>query len=158
MIERAFIDTNVFIYAFEKTKSQKKLKAVELIKNKTIHFSTSIQVLNEFVSATVKKDLLPKEEAVKTALLIENDFEIFPLDRHVFIKGMEIFKDKKNHVSLWDSLIMASAILNECDILYSEDMQHNFVIENVTIKNPFLEEIEEQEDNEQSEIKNGAND
>jgi predicted nucleic acid-binding protein len=138
MIERAFIDTNIFIYAFEKSKSQKKLKAVELMKNANIHFSTSIQVLNEFVNATVKKDLLPKEEAVETALLIENDFEIFPLDRAVSVKGMEIFIGKKSHVSLWDSLIIAAAILNECDVLYSEDMQHNFVIRNVTIKNPFL--------------------
>jgi predicted nucleic acid-binding protein len=60
MIERAFIDTNIFIYAFEKSKSQKKLKAFELIKNENIHFSTSIQVLNEFVSATVKKKFTSK--------------------------------------------------------------------------------------------------
>lgn len=55
MTERAFIDTNVFIYAFEKSKTKKKKKAVKLIKNHKINTITSVQVLNEFVSATVKK-------------------------------------------------------------------------------------------------------
>lgn len=141
MIESAFIDTNVFIYAFEKSHTPKKLKAVELIKNKNLRFSTSIQVLNEFVNATVKKDLLSKDEAVETALMIESEFDIVSLDRAVFIKGMEIFRAGNIHASLWDSLIIASAMLNECDILYSEDMQHNFVIENITIKNPFLSDL-----------------
>jgi predicted nucleic acid-binding protein len=138
MIERAFIDTNIFIYAFETGQSPKKSKAFKLIKNKNIRFSTSIQVLNEFVSATVKKELLSKDKAVDTALLMEKDFDVVPLDRAVFLKGMEIFKDKNIFLSLWDSLIVASAVLNECDVLYSEDMHHNYKIENVTIKNPFL--------------------
>jgi predicted nucleic acid-binding protein len=89
MIESAFIDTNVFIYAFEKSHTPKKLKAVELIKNKNLRFSTSIQVLNEFVNATVKKDLLSKNEAVETAFIIESEFDIMPLDRAVFIIGVE---------------------------------------------------------------------
>jgi predicted nucleic acid-binding protein len=141
MTESAFIDTNVFIYAFEKSYTPKKLKAVELIKNKNIRFSTSIQVLNEFVNATVKKGLLSKDEAVETALIIENEFDIVPLDRAVFINGMEIFRDGNINASLWDSLIISSAILNGCEILYSEDMQHNFVIENITIRNPFLDDL-----------------
>ena len=142
MIESAFIDTNVFIYAFEKNQTPKKSKAVELIKNKNLRLSTSIQVLNEFVNATVKKNLLSKDEAVETALIIENEFEIVPLDRAVFIKGMEIFKAENIYASLWDSLIIASAILNGCAILYSEDLQPNFVIENITIKNPFLNTLQ----------------
>ena len=138
MIEKAFIDTNIFIYAFEKSTSRKKGKAVELIRSEEIFNVTSIQVLNEFVSATVKKKLLSKNEAVETALLIESEFDVIPLDSQVFLKGMEIFKNDHIHVSLWDSFIIAAAVLSKCDTIYSEDMQHNFVVENVNIKNPLI--------------------
>ena len=38
-----------------------------------------------------------------------------------------------------DSLMISSALLNNCNILYSEDLQHNQLIENqLQIINPFL--------------------
>jgi len=41
--------------------------------------------------------------------------------------------------SWWDSLILASALENNCEMVYSEDMQHNQIIENtLKIVNPFL--------------------
>lgn len=138
MIEKAFIDTNIFVYAFEKEGTAKKKKALELIKNEDIYFIISVQVLNEFVSATIKKGLLPKGEAIETALLIEEDFEVTPLDKAVFLKAMGIYRGSNIQVSLWDSLIIASAVLNKCSVLYSEDMQHQFEIEGLKIINPFF--------------------
>ena len=45
----------------------------------------------------------------------------------------------KYQYSFYDSLIIASAIEAECQILYSEDMQHNQFIEGkLKIINPFL--------------------
>ena len=44
----------------------------------------------------------------------------------------------KYSLSFWDSLIVASALENNCTTLYSEDMQHQQVIDNqLTIINPF---------------------
>ena len=41
--------------------------------------------------------------------------------------------------SYWDSLIVSSAIESKCSILYSEDMQHNQIInERLKILNPFF--------------------
>jgi predicted nucleic acid-binding protein len=138
MTKKAFIDTNIFIYAFENEKTPKKKKALKLIKNENIHFITSVQVLNEFVSAAVKKGLLSKKRAIELALLIKEDFEVVPVDSPLFSKAMAIYGEDNIDVSLWDSLIVASAILNQCDTLYSEDMQHQFKIENLHILNPFL--------------------
>jgi predicted nucleic acid-binding protein len=43
----------------------------------------------------------------------------------------------KYSVSYWDSLIIASALENVCSTLYSEDMQHQLIIENkLCIINP----------------------
>jgi predicted nucleic acid-binding protein len=41
--------------------------------------------------------------------------------------------------SYWDSLILSAAIESNCNIFYSEDMQHGQVIEGtLTIQNPFF--------------------
>lgn len=39
----------------------------------------------------------------------------------------------------WDSLIISTAINENCSLIYSEDMQHNQSIENkLKILNPFI--------------------
>lgn len=139
MTEKLFIDTNIFIYAFQEGKDKKKQRAIGLIKSEKPSIVTSIQVLNEFIFATIKKGLLSRNKAIETAMQIEKDFEIIPLDRAVFFKGIEIFNELDIQLSLWDSLIIAAAVIGGCDILYSEDMKHNFVVEGVKIFNPFLD-------------------
>ncbi|MCP4754056.1 MAG: PIN domain-containing protein [Proteobacteria bacterium] len=47
---------------------------------------------------------------------------------------------KKYSFSIWDSLIVASAIENNCSILYTEDLQHEQTIDgSLKIANPFIE-------------------
>jgi predicted nucleic acid-binding protein len=47
----------------------------------------------------------------------------------------------KNHkFSYWDSLIIATAINVGAEILYSEDLQHGRIINNLKIINPFQKE------------------
>jgi len=46
---------------------------------------------------------------------------------------------EKYRYSYYDSVIIASALQNNCTVLYSEEMNHNQVIENsLTIINPFM--------------------
>jgi predicted nucleic acid-binding protein len=43
--------------------------------------------------------------------------------------------------SYWDSLLLSSALENNCTTIYSEDMQNGQVIENtLTVVNPFANE------------------
>jgi predicted nucleic acid-binding protein len=45
---------------------------------------------------------------------------------------------KKFKFSFWDSLIASAAVLNNIEIIYSEDFQNNLKIEkNLKILNPF---------------------
>jgi len=46
-------------------------------------------------------------------------------------------KDKRGF-SYWDIAIIAAALSAGCTILYSEDMQHGAMIENLRIHNPFV--------------------
>jgi predicted nucleic acid-binding protein len=40
--------------------------------------------------------------------------------------------------SFYDSVIIAAAIQGECQILYSEDLQHGQSVEGVSVVNPFV--------------------
>ncbi|MBC8485458.1 MAG: hypothetical protein H8D45_05400 [Bacteroidetes bacterium] len=59
--------------------------------------------------------------------------------KHKFAKDFLCWKLKeKYHYSVYDSLILASAIEADCTILFSEDLHHNQLIENkLRIINPF---------------------
>lgn len=54
------------------------------------------------------------------------------------VKNSWDLRNKYNY-SCWDSLILSSAIENDCAILYSEDMHNSHNIENsLKITNPFI--------------------
>ena len=46
---------------------------------------------------------------------------------------------QQQNISFWDSLIVASALENDCSFIYTEDLQHNQIIENkLKVINPFM--------------------
>lgn len=135
MKDRSFIDTNVLIYAFSSSDTEKRRKALELFLKESIP-SISIQVLNEFCNIQRKKFKISFTD-IKTNLgLLLEKTNLYSNS----YKDVKIACDisAKYHYSYYDSLIISSAINNDCKILYSEDMQNNQVIENtLTIINPF---------------------
>jgi predicted nucleic acid-binding protein len=50
-------------------------------------------------------------------------------------KGSEIAE--RSGFSFYDSVIVASALLAECKVLYSEDLQHQVIEKRLTVINPF---------------------
>ena len=67
-----------------------------------------------------------------------NIYDIHLIDQKIIEKALEI--SEKYRYSYWDSLVLASALSSGSSILYSEDMQHNQIIEGkLRILNPFLE-------------------
>jgi predicted nucleic acid-binding protein len=61
---------------------------------------------------------------------------VVALDSPIVLKAMDI--ETRTGLAFWDALIVAASLLSGCDILYSEDMQHDHTIEGLTIVNPFL--------------------
>jgi predicted nucleic acid-binding protein len=128
------IDSNVAIYAF--SKDPRSLVAMDLLSSGP---KISVQVLNEFTSVSLRKRKVAWPEIEEALDIITNlasstravSFEVHDLARLV----AQRFK-----ISFYDSLIIAAALLDECEVLYSEDMQHGMVIDGrLTIANPFLE-------------------
>jgi predicted nucleic acid-binding protein len=135
MSERAFIDTNIFVYAHLQQEGNPKCDAaLALIENlPTVICST--QVLNEYYSAMLKNKVLENLIQDNVEQIIEfSDVTVVQIKT---LRSAHQFR-LKYRFSYWDCLILASAVEMNCAVLYSEDMQHGQVIDGVTrIVNPF---------------------
>lgn len=135
---RVFVDTNIFIYTIltENQAWEKRDKAIALLQSlsdKVVFINT--QVLNEIYSVMLRHEIEEKDIQEKIEVIIrETRLSIIRLKT---IKRCWELRVKYKY-SYWDCLIMASALENQCAVLYSEDMQHQQQIEqSLRIINPF---------------------
>jgi len=134
MKDKIFIDTNVLIYAYSDTEPEKKEIALTVLENDYIIIST--QVINELIWILNKKFDVAIEQLKILISRFWWKFKVTLVNQVTINKALDIAMRYK--YSYWDSLIIASALENECSILYSEDMQHGQVIEDrLKIVNPF---------------------
>ena len=133
----SFIDTNVFIYLFDETSADKRRIAEQLIRQSLENGSgcISYQVVQETINIVTRKLKASPEEARQ---LLDNILE--PLwrvnpSRALFRRGLEI--QARYKFGFYDSLIIAAALDAGCRTLYTEDLQHEQQIEDLTIVNPF---------------------
>jgi len=132
MTAKSFLDTNIILY----TIGQDKLKT-EVARSfvATVPF-VSAQVINECVNVCLRKFGFSREQAYAFADNVMRRTNVLPLDEAVIRKSAEIAI--RQQISNWDALIVAAALLADCDTLYSEDMQHGQVFEgSLTVINPF---------------------
>ena len=135
MKDKIFLDTNIVLYALDKDGVKQQI-AINLLKsNPTI----STQVLNEFSNICIKKLKITIEQVEKFVDVLSSDLNVKVFDVNTIFQALSL-KSKYNF-QYYDSLIVATALENECNILYSEDMQDGLVIEQrLTIINPFKKE------------------
>jgi predicted nucleic acid-binding protein len=135
MSDKVFIDTNILVYFVSDDENKKRI-ARDILLKENINVISS-QIITEFVSITRKKKILPPQDVIHYANEFMDIFEFVLIDRETIKLSFDIFKRYK--LSSWDSLVIASALENDCKILYSEDMQHNLLIDNrLRNVNPFL--------------------
>jgi predicted nucleic acid-binding protein len=129
---REFIDTNIVIYAF--TADHRNERALALLGKGC---AISVQVLNEFANVALRKLGMSWTELDDALALIRTLCPaVLPLDIDAHLLAMEIAKRHK--LSIFDALVIASALQGGCEILWSEDMHHGLVVENrLRIANPF---------------------
>jgi predicted nucleic acid-binding protein len=132
---KIFLDTNVLLYAHDSKDLRKQAIALDLINH--ADFITNAQVLTEYANVCLRKFKFSKIE-VSNALanLVALEKVVATEPRH-FILAEKLIK--RYDFQFFDAIIVASAIANGCEILYSEDLQHKQVIEkSLTIINPFI--------------------
>ena len=132
MTDLIFVDTNVVLYTLGEDKRKKAIARNVLAKHPVL----SSQVINEAVNVCLRRFKFTREQAYAFADAVMRRTDVQAVDEMTIRKSAEIAL--RYQFSNWDSLIIAAALLAKCDILYSEDMQHNQVIEGqLTILNPF---------------------
>jgi predicted nucleic acid-binding protein len=132
---RCFIDTNIWLYAFLETQGSKKsTMARSVIREKDITIST--QIINEVCVNLIKKVQFSEENIQKLIISFYEKYPVIEITKGILLKASEL--RGQNRLSFWDSVIVASALYSNIDVLYSEDMQDGFMGENkLRIVNPF---------------------
>jgi predicted nucleic acid-binding protein len=133
MSGRSFFDTTILIYSI----SSEEPRAAIAEKLLTEGGWTSVQVLNEFAAVARRKLNMSREQTSEALWAIRALCESpTPLSIETHEAGLEIAA--RFRYSIYDALILASALEADCDVLYTEDMQNGQVIGPLTIRNPFL--------------------
>ncbi|MCE7065609.1 PIN domain-containing protein [Dyadobacter sp. CY326] len=128
------VDTNILIYLHEEPSSNKTVRAKEIITESPV---ISAQVISEYLNVLKRLLKVPKLRLIEHCLVLVEACEIAPIDSHILAKSKQLLV--RYDFQLFDSIIVASALEANCSILYSEDLQHNQLIENkLTIINPFI--------------------
>lgn len=135
MSDKIFIDTNVWVYLFSEDK--KSNFARDLIESNFDNIVISTQVLNEFFNVIANKHKLKSKE--ETKLIIEeliNSFEVTVVDTNAILKAIDV--SIQFQLSYFDSLMVASAFIENCYKFHTEDMHSGLIInESLEIVNPF---------------------
>lgn len=137
MKEKVFVDTNIFIYLKLKDKKTEDKKSIcsDLFRKIKDRIIVSTQVINEFYSVMLRNGVTDS----KIQEMVRGIFEISTVSLLTLDTIKKSWKIKERYgTSIWDSLIIASAVENNCKILYTEDMHHKQLIEKkLRIINPF---------------------
>ncbi|QWE10251.1 PIN domain-containing protein [Polynucleobacter sp. es-EL-1] len=130
--KKIFFDTNTLLYLL----SSDNKKADWVSKNLQQHNVISVQVLNEFTSASLRKIKISNAELDEFLDLFTSTFNVRSLDIDTFETGLMV--SRRYGYQHYDSMIIAAALQAGCERLYSEDMQHRQVIDKkLQIVNPF---------------------
>jgi len=133
-----FLDTNIIAYTFDKTAPEKQTVSQQLVEKALSNEGViSYQVIQEFINLALRKFSPPMTERqakryLQTVLLQICDY--YPADIF-FERSLDV--RERWQFGWYDSLIIAAALELGCDVLYSEDLQHEQKIETLTIINPF---------------------
>lgn len=131
MAER-FFDTNVLLYLLSGDCTRADRAEAALATGGVL----SVQVLNEFASVAMRKIRMPLDEIREVLATVRALCKIVPITEATHDKGLEIAD--RYGLSIYDAMIVASALIADCEILLSEDMQDGQVFDGaLKIRNPF---------------------
>lgn len=140
MIVKAFVDTNVLVYAYDRAAGAKRDFARDLLEAlwNEGRGVLSTQVLQEFYVNIRRKTRPPVSQEVARALVA--DYLVWdPIvnDGATVLEAIDV--GHRYQLSLWDALIVVAARRGDASVLYSEDLNHGRTFGSVQVLNPFLE-------------------
>lgn len=140
-----FVDANIVLYAKSIASDSRQQIASNWMQRLWVDQCgrTSIQVLNEFYWNASHK-LRSQVDAAQAWQTVEMLMGWNP--QPISVELMRHARDVESRwkLSWWDSLIVASAQMQGCAILLTEDLQHGAIFGTVRAVNPFVSEVHEE--------------
>ena len=141
MKDKVFLDTNIIVYAHDRSSGEKHAKAKEIMDYlwESRRGVISVQVLQEFFVCVAKKIFKPL--LIKNARVILeylSTWDVVVNDKYLTLKAIDL--QEKYRFSFWDSLVIQAAIKGQARVLLSEDLPDGQVVQNLKIINPFAGE------------------
>jgi len=135
---RAFVDTNVLVYAHDASETAKQPVARAVLQDLWQHRSGTIssQVLQEFYVTATRKLPAPLSRAEAREIIdLYATWPVITMDPIAILAATRI--EEAHGVSFWDALILEAARIAGAELLLTEDLGHGQIIEGVRIENPF---------------------
>lgn len=132
-----FLDTNVLVYAYDRSDPRKQKIAQGLLRRALEgEIAASSQVLGEFASTMLHKLTLPaKPEDVAALLDTLGPIYLIPLDGDVVLRAVQVHAQYGVH--FYDGMIVATAERGRCQKIWSEDLNPSQEYFGVKVENPF---------------------
>lgn len=130
-----FVDTNIWLYAFiEGSEPEKSIGARNLIA--AYQPVLSVQVVNEICVNLIKRAGCTEHQIRQLVSAFNEKYRVVDIDLDILATASRL---REQHVlSYWGSMTIACAIHAGVGILYSDNLQHELVIDrNLRIINPF---------------------
>lgn len=141
---RVLVDTNVLVYAYDRSAPGKQRRALDVLDGLVVSGVgvISTQVLAEFFVAVTRKIANPL--AVQDAYgRIMNYLQIWTVLEVSGVVVLEAARGVRDHqFNFWDAQIWATARLNQIPVVFSEDFNPGQVTEGVRFVNPFAVDFE----------------
>lgn len=131
MESKSFFDTNILLYLLS-ADAAKAQRAEELLGAGGV---ISVQVLNEFASVAARKPRMSIAEIRECLEPIVLICRVEPITLETHARGLDVAQ--RYGYSVYDSMVVAAALLAGCGTLYSEDLHDGQRIDGLHIKSPF---------------------
>jgi predicted nucleic acid-binding protein len=127
-----FIDTSVLLYLLSGD-TAKADRVEALLSTPGV---VSVQVLNEFAVVALRKLKMPLNEIREILDTIRAVCAVEPVTVETHDRGLAVLE--RYRFSLYDSMLVAAALIVGAKIIYSEDLRHGQVIDHqLRVTNPF---------------------
>jgi predicted nucleic acid-binding protein len=140
MNDRFFLDTNIFVYAFDRSSADKAKEALRLIRRAVSSRKgiVSYQVVQEFFNVALRHFARPMNVADAEQYLSTVFRPLLAVQSSQALYAEALRLHHQHGFSWYDCLVLAAAIEGQCSVLYSEDLQHGQKVGPLRIENPFL--------------------
>lgn len=132
-----FVDTNVIVYSFDADDPQKRDIALDVVErlSESLRGMVSIQVLKEFCSSVLRKDLVDVNGAEEMIDRLRSSWTV--LDVGITEVREALHAVSAHRMSFFGALILVSARDGGAAFILTEDEQSAPVLDGVGYLNPF---------------------